>query len=93
MSRFPFKQRKSGSILIREFKKDVNSSELVWHRDRADREVFVKSGTGWMIQFENRLPTPLEAGDSCFIPKNTYHRVIKGSTNLVVEIKEDGGEN
>ena len=88
MENFPFEQTTKNGRLIREFKQDVSADELVWHRDRADREVYVRSGKGWMIQLENCLPVSLDPGTSCFIPKNTYHRVIKGSTNLVVEIKE-----
>ena len=87
--RYPFSQKKQGGRLIREFSKNVSSRELVWHRDRADRYVKVKRGKGWQLQFENCLPKDLSEGKTYFIPKNTYHRVIKGSTKLVVEIKED----
>jgi len=84
----PFKQKKKGGLLIREFSKNVDSDELVWHRDREDRLVKVRSGTGWMLQLENMLPKLLMPGVSYVIPKNTYHRVIKGSESLVVEIRE-----
>ena len=89
MKKLPFKQHRVGGTLIREFRQDVNSSELTWHRDREDRLVVVREGTGWMLQIENRLPEPLSEGSSHFIPKNTYHRIIKGTTGLVVEITED----
>ena len=89
MKKLPFKQNRKGSLLIREFSKDVESSELVWHRDRTDRHVKVRSGKGWQLQLENSLPENLVPGEIYFIPKNTYHRVIKGQQRLVVEIKED----
>lgn len=89
---FPFTQKKDGKLLIREFSADVESGELVWHRDRADREVTVVEGVGWKIQFDDELPRNLAPGKTYYIPKNTYHRVMKGQTNLVVEIREDAEE-
>ena len=86
--KYPFHQKESNGMLIREFSADVASGELVWHRDRADRHVKVRSGEGWQLQMENCLPVNLESGESYYIPQNTYHRVIKGKKCLVVEIKE-----
>ena len=86
--KLPFRQTRRNNLLIREFSKDVDSDELVWHRDRKDRDVTVLEGTGWQLQMDNRLPFYLTPGMTYHIPKNTYHRVIKGSTDLLVEIKE-----
>ena len=86
--KYPFKQKKNNGLLIREFSKDVSSDELVWHRDREDRDVTVLEGSGWQLQMDNRLPVYLTPGKTYHIPRNTYHRVIKGSTDLLVEIKE-----
>ena len=88
MSKFPFRQKRKDDLLIREFSKDVDSSELVWHRDRHDRYVKVQHSGGWQLQLENSLPIPLVRGKTYYIPKNSYHRVIKGKENLVVEIRE-----
>jgi len=88
MKNLPFKQIRKDSMLIREFSKDVNSNELVWHRDRSDRLVRVISGPGWGLQIENSLPVLMEVGKTYFIPKKTYHRLIKGKDRLVVEINE-----
>ena len=88
MSRFPFKQQRLGNVLLREFSAAVNPSELVWHRDHSDRVVAVVEGSGWSLQMDNQLPVLLEVGKQYYIPKNTYHRVIKGSTKLVLEINE-----
>jgi len=87
--KYPFHQKESNGRLIREFSADVASDELVWHRDRADRRVKVRSGEGWQLQLENRLPKNLVPGEVYFIPKNTYHRVIKGQQRLVIEIEEN----
>ena len=84
----PFKQKKKGALLIREFSEDVSTQELVWHRDRSDRAIRIVKGEGWQLQIENQLPFPLVPGKIYYIPKETYHRVIKGHSKLVIEIKE-----
>ena len=85
----PFRQKRKDDLLIREFSKDVDSSELVWHRDRHDRYVKVQHSGGWQLQLENSLPIPLVKRSTYYIPKNSYHRVIKGKDRLVVEIREE----
>ena len=89
---YPFKQKKVKNKLIREFSSDVDSEELVWHRDRRSRKVKVISGSGWQIQMENCLPEFLIEGESYFIPAKEYHRVIKGDNRLVLEIQELSNE-
>lgn len=88
MNNFPFTQSEVLGTLIREFSKNVDSGELVWHRDRQDRKVLVKKGEGWKLQMENSLPVDLRPGMVYEIPKNTYHRVMKGTSDLIVEIEE-----
>ena len=86
---FPFNQIKEGDKIVREFKGDVDPSELIWHRDREDRLIKVIEANGWGYQLDNQLPLPLEDGQELFIPKMMYHRVIKGSGPLVVEVYMD----
>jgi quercetin dioxygenase-like cupin family protein len=38
---------------------------------------------------DNQLPKILSEGDTLFIPKGVYHRVIKGNGKLVILIKEN----
>lgn len=71
---------------IREFKPEVVPEELVWHRDREDRKVTVLEHTDWQFQFDNQLPITLYKGLELFIPKGVYHRVIKGTTSLMIKI-------
>tara|TARA_B100000287_G_scaffold180854_1_gene170863 strand:+ start:947 stop:1219 length:273 start_codon:yes stop_codon:yes gene_type:complete len=86
---FPFVERQvSSNRFLREFNKDVDSSELIWHMDREDRYVTVKSGSDWKLQMDNELPVLLEMKKVYFIPKFTYHRIIKGSTKLIIEVKK-----
>ena len=86
---FPFNQIEKNGKIIREFKKNVSSSELVWHRDRFDRKIKILEGRGWQLQMDGSLPEMLQKSKSYYIPANTYHRVIKGNTDLVLEIKEN----
>ena len=83
---FPFKEHKKGNLYIREFDSSVEESELVWHRDREDRIVKAIEKTDWMIQIDNELPRSLN--EEVYIPKGVYHRVIKGTKNLKVQINK-----
>ena len=70
--------------VVRTFSEDVNEEELIWHRDRQNRTLHILSGSEWKIQLEDNLPLDLEIGKEYYIPKETYHRVIKGIGDLVV---------
>jgi hypothetical protein len=63
-------------------------SEFVWHRDRKDRLITVLEGTGWKFQLDNELPKNINSNDTIFVPKMIYHRLIPGTTNLVIQIEE-----
>lgn len=75
---------------VRVFDTNIDEQELVWHRDKRNRKVEVLEGKGWMFQFENGLPFPIEKGDTLEITKEQYHRVIKGDTPLKIKITEYG---
>jgi hypothetical protein len=74
-------------FVIRTFDESVGSDELVWHRDRESRQVHVLSGRGWKLQHDDELPLELNIGEDHYIPKMTYHRLIKGEDKLVVRIQ------
>ncbi len=81
----PFKQKKiSENKVIRTFSADVISEELKWHRDAETRIITPLGKTDWKIQLDNALP--IEISDSFEIPAGVYHRLIKGSGNLHLEI-------
>lgn len=84
----PFLQEEKNGIKTRLFKENTNSEELKWHFDERDRNVKVVKSNGWKVQFDNQLPITLKEGNSLFIPKGVYHRVIKGNGELIVKIKE-----
>ena len=84
----PYTEQKTGNIIRRTFSHLVESEELVWHRDSEDRIVIPLNENDWLVQFDNELPKKLNINEEFFIPKNTFHRVIKGSVDLMVEIIE-----
>lgn len=84
----PYIQNLKNGYLIREFDGDIQSEELVWHRDKKNRLVEVIEGSGWKFQMDNELPIELEEGMVFEIPKEIYHRIVKGNTKLVIKIKE-----
>jgi len=82
----PYSQLETGNTLYREFLETVDEEELVWHRDRRDREVELLEPTDWKFQFDNEIPFLIK--DKIFIPRETYHRLIKGTQNLRIKINE-----
>ena len=85
MNNLPFKETSVGNNqYIREFSNDVDNHELEWHIDREDRIVEVIENNNWQVQLDNELPKLLK--DKLFIPKETYHRVLKGNGKLIVKI-------
>jgi len=84
----PFEEINKGDIKKRIFSENLDTDELKWHFDQNDRDVYIVESDGWRLQMDDELPRTLKKGDKVFIPKGKYHRVLKGSGNLVVEIKE-----
>jgi hypothetical protein len=84
----PFEQYIKEDRLVRVFTPEVLVDELKWHQDLKDRVVTVIEDGGWEFQMENFLPNKLSAGQKIEIPKFAWHRVLKGTGNLIVEIEE-----
>jgi hypothetical protein len=74
----------SENIVVRTFSPDVEFEDLKWHRDREDRIVTPLNDNDWQYQEDNKLPVPINT--KLEIPKGLWHRVIKGTTLLKVEI-------
>jgi len=82
----PYKEFKpKDNVMFRTFDENISEGELVWHRHKKDRIVTALHQTDWKVQIDNKLP---EALTEVFIPKDTYHRVIKGTKTLTVKIVE-----
>jgi len=81
----PYSEKTEDGYIIREFSQNTPSFEFVWHRDKEDREVEAIHDTDWKFQLDNEVPQQLSK-NKLFIPKETYHRLIKGTGDLVVKI-------
>ena len=84
----PYTDIKTNNVIIREFGDDVDPIELKWHRDLVDRTVTILEGSGWYFQKDNQTPIELKEGVRIFINKLEWHRVIKGSSPLKIQIEE-----
>lgn len=81
----PYSEVEKEGYVIREFSQNTPSFELVWHRDKEDRYVEAINDTDWALQLDNDVPRKL-VKDKLFIPKETYHRLIKGTGDLKVKV-------
>ena len=85
----PYQDTKvSKDTKIRIFDENIDPIELMWHRDLLSRKVTILEGKGWSYQQEDQLPQTLNPGDHIFIPALEYHRIIKGTTDLKIQIEE-----
>jgi hypothetical protein len=73
---------------IRTIDNTADNSEMVWHRDRADRKVIALEGDEWYLQMDNEMPQLIELNKPIHIKKGVYHRVIRGKQKLKLEIWE-----
>lgn len=71
---------------VRTFSQDVDPDELKWHRDEEGRTVTPLNRNDWMFQRDNQLPEPMDK--EITISRGEWHRVIKGTTDLVVRINK-----
>jgi hypothetical protein len=80
----PYTQTGTELEIVREFLSSTPSFEFVWHRDKEDRIVTPLHKTDWKFQLDNDIPRTIEK--EIFIPKETYHRLIKGTGDLKVRV-------
>lgn len=85
----PYDDQRHEDTILRTFSESVDEQELIWHRDKRTREVSVISGEGWKLQMDNQLPEEMTQGKLYTIPKMEYHRIIKGTGQLVLKIWEE----
>ena len=90
MREFPFEEIKlTENKVIRIFDAhNTTNSELIWHKDREDREVYIEQSKDWHLQLENQVPVKLEIGQTHIIPAYTWHRLLMGKDKLIVEISK-----
>lgn len=81
----PYKETKiSDNTFIREFNQETDSGEFMWHRDHEDRIIESIYPTDWLIQIDDELPKKIEG--EVFIPMGVYHRLIKGTGDLKINL-------
>ncbi len=84
---FPFEEKKvNPNTFVRTFKEDVLDDDLQWHYDEEDRIIECNQDTDWMFQFDNELPAQITG--QIFIPKDKWHRLIKGNKDLSLVVKK-----
>ena len=81
----PYTETQVEDFVVREFLEETSSFEFVWHRDKEDRYILPTHTTDWRFQLDNDIPRIL-GKDKLFIPKETYHRLIKGTGDLTLKI-------
>tara|TARA_Y100001938_G_C7943980_1_gene355776 strand:- start:196 stop:471 length:276 start_codon:yes stop_codon:yes gene_type:complete len=84
----PYKEININNKKIRKFSNTLSENSLKWHRDKNNRKITVISGKNWKIQFENKIPFEIIEGCSYNIKSKNWHRLIKGSSDLIIEIEE-----
>jgi len=81
----PYTEETKDGYVLREFLESTPSFEFVWHRDKEDRWIQPTHDTDWQFQLDNDIPRTLQK-NKLFIPKETYHRLIKGTGDLKIKI-------
>lgn len=71
--------------IIRTFYSNIKEEDLVWHRDKEVREITVIENNGWLFQFDNEIPFLIN--NKITIPKEKFHRILKGSGDFIIKIK------
>jgi len=82
----PYDEELKEGYQIRTFYESVDNDELVWHRDKEDRIIEPIGETDWLFQHDNEIPIKIEG--RIYIPKNKYHRIIKGSGELKIKLRK-----
>ncbi len=81
----PYKEKKlTDDTYLRTFSAETPETDLIWHLDREDRVIEATHFTDWKFQFDNKLPISLN--NKINIPKNTFHRIIKGTDNCTIKV-------
>lgn len=80
----PYTEKILGNTYYRTFNATTDEMDLIWHRDAEDRWVQALHNTDWQFQFDNQLPISFDR--MIYIPKETIHRVIKGTGELRIAI-------
>ncbi len=81
-------KKPENDYFIRTFKQTCSEYDLVWHRDKKDRDIIVLEGEGWSLQKEDEDPIELVKENLYQIKAYQFHRLLKGTTDLKLKIWE-----
>ena len=85
----PYTDIEEKGHIVRTFSSDLDSEDLLWHRDQEDRWIEPVEDSDWKIQLDNQLPISLILGKSIYIPKGEWHRLIKGKGDAIFKINKN----
>jgi len=85
---YPYIEEFKQGYHIRTFLENTPDNELKWHFDEEDRIVVCEHYTDWLFQMDNELPVKIVKDKPIFIPEGKYHRILKGTGDLVVKVKK-----
>lgn len=74
--------------IVRTFTSLINCKDIVLDSNKKDNQILAVSGNGWKLQIDDQNPVELSPENNYFIPKETFHRIIKGNGDLILKIKE-----
>lgn len=83
----PYRDLKIEEWTYRQFRSAIAPEALHWHRDSYDRLIYVIKAGSWQIQLDNRLPVMLVSGTKLNIPRDAWHRVILGNSDLLLKFR------
>jgi hypothetical protein len=85
----PYIDEEYCGFFLRTFPDTVSIEELIWHRDKKNRKITVILGKGWKLQMDNEMPIDLIPKRNYTIPRETFHRLLKGTGMLLLKIIEE----
>lgn len=78
----------SDSIVIRTFETGYPDYLYKWHADDETRILEVLEDNDWRFQYDNELPVELLRGVDVKIPVGVIHRLIPGTTQLILKVNK-----
>jgi hypothetical protein len=76
------------NCFLKVFSINAKDEEYNYHLDPNSRLIKVLEGTGWSIKFKNRTAKQIGPGSVIHISKRVIHKLIKGTSNLKVQVLE-----
>lgn len=73
--------------ILRKFDPNAATHLFKWHIDPETRIIKAINENDWKFQLDNQLPQKIEINKLIKINKGEYHRLIKGDTELLLEIE------